>query len=76
VRIPVWIKTIMVSLSNYCLGVYCIHWAVGKYVNLYLESQGYRTNTFSECLIILIISFGLAIGISKIPGRYSKQLVK
>lgn len=63
-------------LSKYTLGVFCIHYGVGRGITMLLTKMEYRTNTFTHCIIIWIICYVIAYFISKMPIKFCKQLVK
>lgn len=65
-RIPMALKKAIISVSKYCFGIFCIHWAVGKYFNFWLENQGLEVNTFKECLLIMVVSLLGSFIITKI----------
>ena len=70
------VRSIIDWFSKYTLGIYCIHWLVGKYMNLFLEKQCIRVNSFRECVVIYVTSLVISVLIGNLSGNIWKQLVK
>ncbi|MDY6419318.1 MAG: acyltransferase [Succinivibrio dextrinosolvens] len=65
-------------LAKYSLGVYCLHFAVGKYWNIFSDLIGRPElkNTIFGCIVIYIVCLVLSYGISKVPTKYARMLVE
>lgn len=63
-------------LAKYTLGVFCIHYGVGRLFTIWLSEKGMKAGTFSQCIVIWIISYALSFIISKIPVKICRQLVQ
>lgn len=69
------ICNIIVKSSKYAMGIFCMHYIVGKILNyIYLKMQ-FNINTFVECIIIYAICIIISFLISKIPAKFCKKLV-
>ena len=75
-NIPLYIKKFINNMSQYSLGVYCIHRLIGKYLIMFLNSQNIIIDGFILCIIIYILSVMLCKVISYIPGRIGEKMVK
>ena len=74
--IPSYIQHVIDNVARYTLGIYCIHWGIGKYLNLFFENVSIRTNTLRECVLIFIISLLISVFIERIPMKFCKKLVR
>ena len=66
-------------LAKYSLGIYCIHFAVGKYWNIFSDLIGKPElkNTILGCIIIYLVCLVLSYVISKLlPTKYARMLVE
>ncbi len=65
-------------LAKYSLGVYCLHFAVGKYWNLFLDvvQKSELKYTIFDCIVIYLICLVLSYVISKIPSKFARMLVE
>lgn len=72
-KIPMILKKTIVWISRYCFGIFCIHWAVGKYFDLWLRNHGLEIKTFKECILIMIVSFLLSICLEQLSNFYCKK---
>ena len=74
--LPGIIKRIIKFFSKYSFGVYCIHWAIGKYMMEFLQQNGIPDRRFMQCVIVLCISYALSWLISLLPFHSVKYLVE
>ena len=65
-------------LAKYSLGVYCLHFAVGKYWNIFSDvvKKSELKNTIFGCIVIYLVCLVLSYVISKIPSKYARMLVE
>lgn len=65
-------------LAKYSLGVYCLHFAIGKYWNVFSDVIGRSElkNTIFGCIVIYLVCLVLSYGISKVPTKYARMLVE
>lgn len=78
--LPCWhfhpvVKKIIKSVASCSYGVYFLHFGIGFAMNAFLSSKGLEVNTFAECVVIFILSYLICFLVSKLPIRYSKELV-
>ncbi len=66
------VKNVIIKLSKYSMGIYCIHMLVGKTCLIFF---GYGSNTFSFAVLVYVISLILCALISLLPWRTAKQIV-
>ena len=70
------ISTIIFYCSNYTMGIFCIHFLIGKLLNDFIFLKlGWKTNAFSGCILIYIICLGLSVVISKVHFNCKKLVV-
>ncbi len=68
-------KRNILLVSRYTLGIYCMHNLVGKLLTAALNKFGVIYDGFLICVVIYILCYGVAWGISKIPNRHLRMLV-
>ena len=68
-------KRIVLFVSRYTLGVYCMHNLIGKLLTSVFNKFGIIFDGFLLCIVIYILCYGIAWGISKIPNRHLRMLV-
>lgn len=69
--LPIKVLGLIKWFARYTPGVFCIHYGIGNLLKL----RG-KTGTFTQCLVIWIISYTVAFLISKIPLKICKRLVE
>ena len=75
-RLPQILSKGICFFSQYSLGVFAIHFMIGKLVNIYVCPRlGWMDNTFRGCILIYIISFLICFLLSKIPYKWCKRMV-
>lgn len=74
-KISVKVKKVLVIISEYTLGIYCMHFGVGQILNGIFTKLNWETGTFVECILIYIICFVNAMIIAKIPLKSFKCIV-
>lgn len=75
-RLSGWIKSAILFVSNYSVGIYCMHRLIGRALNAKIfPALGWATYSFSGCLINFGICLLLAFAISKLPGKWPKRAV-
>ena len=76
-KLPDFIRICIRFLAKYSFGIYCIHYGVGYCWNAVICRRfGWKSGSFVACCAIYLISLLAAYVISRIPGKYSKQLVE
>lgn len=78
-KLSKWIKAPILFLSDYSVGIYCMHRLVGRVLNdakngLFLK-LGWPTYSFLGVFINFGICLLLSFAISKIPGKWPKRAV-
>ncbi len=74
-KLPVAVRVFIDTISEYTMGVFAIHWPLGKLLNMIYREMTGMEKTLWLCVIIFLISWIIAFAISRIPGRFSKMLV-
>lgn len=75
-KLPDTIKSGIVFISKYSMGIYCVHILIGTILNaLILPQTGWQLSTFRECIFIYIISFVISYLIAKLPIKWCKYMV-
>ena len=75
-RLPNKIGDIIIFFSKYCMGIYCIHWGVGRQLNIIWAKLFHVEKTFAMCMAIYMICFVICWLISKVPTKFSRMLVE
>ena len=73
--IPDKIKCILILLSRYTMGIYCMHFMVGRIMKIIYGKMGLRSETFTFCVFIWIACYLFSYLLSLIPGNYMKRIV-
>lgn len=68
-------EKIIIKISQYTLGIYCMHVLVGESLNLFLEIQKISIDKFRIGVTIFVLSYILSWGISKLPIKGIKSFV-
>ena len=81
-RLPAVFSKIVLGVSRYCMGVYCVHLLLGQlmfdfvYKGTKLESNGLRIFTVTQCVVVWVLSYLLCWIFSKIPLKFCKRVVE
>ncbi len=75
-NLPGIIKRIILFLSRFTFGVFCIHWAVGKYMMEIMKQHDIIAGTFPQCVAIMGISYVILWLFSLLPLRCVQYLVE
>jgi len=75
------VKNIIRHAAKYTLGIYCMHRLVEKLLHIsgaaaLLQNIHIAADSFIFCLIVYIVSYLLAVLISRIPAKLCRQLVE
>lgn len=73
--LPSKILILFEELSKYTLGVYCVHWNVGKILLAVNSAIGFELRGKGLALFIYIISFLVIYMLSKIPSKFIKKVI-
>lgn len=71
--IPIVLRKTVVWISRYCFSIFCVHWAVGKYFDFWLENNGLEIKTFKECILIMVVSLLLSICLERLSNFCCKE---
>ncbi len=72
--LPLKIKKILLFMSQYTMGIYCMHRLVAYFLMEIYERLSFQTKTFYMCIVIYVVSFILCFCFVQIPVRKVKQL--
>lgn len=75
-KAPEGIRRVIMTLSRYTLGIYCMHRLVAYFVYLIYDKIGLEKYTFSMCILIYIICYIISAVIAKIPVKWCRLLVE
>ena len=75
-RMVVTHKKIILLLSKYTLGIYCMHKLVGIILDNIMNRYNIEINSCILCLIIYIICYCIAIVMAKIPIKICRDIVE
>ena len=75
-KLPGSIKRVIHTMSEYTLGVFAIHWPLGRFINMAYKELTGSERSLTLCVIIYLICWILAYIIGRLPGRLSSMLVK
>jgi surface polysaccharide O-acyltransferase-like enzyme len=73
--IPQTIKKMIIGISKYTLGIYCIHLLVIHYLNYIMDSIGITMYRYLPSVIAFLLSLLLSYLIALLPFHLSKKLV-
>ena len=73
---PVKVKNIILVISRYTLGIYCMHRMTGTFMRLFLERLGIESGTFLLCVLNYIVCYFISAFIAAFPGKLCRQLVE
>ena len=74
--LPKWIKNTLKFVSDYTLGIFAIHWPLGKIFDIFYERATNTSHSLTECVIIFVLSFVIVYLIGRLPGKLPKMLVR
>ena len=69
-------RLIIKWVTSFTLGIYCLHYILGWYIEYLFVSWGLPTGTILICVPIYLISYLICYLISLIPCKYTKMLVR
>ena len=75
-KLPDFLKKPLKLISDHTLGIFAIHWPMGKIFDILYEKVTGTSYTLTECFVIFLISFAISYIIGKLPGRFPKMLVR
>ena len=75
-KLPVAICERIHGITDFTLGIYCMHRLVGLILVRVLEQLGIETGTFLMCCYVYVICYMCCLAVSKIPISAAKLLVK
>lgn len=65
-KLPEKILKFIKFITKYTLGIYCMHWGIGKIIDYLFTKNDLYVNSFVVCIIIYVICFCFSYLISKI----------
>ena len=71
--LPLTLKKIILIITDYSLGIYCIHRLINTLLNVFIPSL--TIQSFERCILIYILSYLVCHLIHLIPNKYCKSLV-
>lgn len=75
-RAGIMVKKALKLLSKYSFGLFCIHMGVGRLLEgVVFFRFNIKWGSFTECILIYLVSLILAYLIGRIPGDFFKKLV-
>lgn len=74
-KITAKVQKIIIYVSGYSLGIYCMHYIVGSIINSIFSKLSWEIGTVSECVVIYGVCLIGAICISKIPLKCCKDII-
>ena len=74
-KLPAVFKKGIAVVSQYTLGIYCMHNLIGKFLTILIDKTGIHVNGFVLCVIIYVLCYGMSWCIAKIPNRHIRMLV-
>ena len=69
------VEELIVKISRYTLGIYCMHVLIGECIILFLSNHKIEINRFLIGIVIFILCYILCYGIVKIPIKGIKNIV-
>ncbi len=77
-NLPDVLKRIILVITKYTMGVYCMHRLVANVLILIFEKMQITmaTNTFTFCILVYVVCYGISALLALIPLKLSKQLVE
>lgn len=74
-HIPQRIQKFINFISSYSMGIYCVHFLVGRFIKEIMDEHEIQRGAIVDVLIIYFCSFLIAFLISTIPNKWCKKLV-
>ena len=68
-------KRIIEIISRYTLGIYCMHFIVGRVVAKGFQHFGFEENMFAICICIYVLCYILSMIIARIPDGWGRKIV-
>ena len=75
-KLPELLKKPLKLVSDHTLGIFAIHWPLGKIFDIFYEKIMGTSYTLTECFVIFLISFAISYIIGRLPGKLPKMLVR
>lgn len=75
-KLPTVLSNVIVIISRYTLGIYCMHNLIGRFIKSIFGRLGRESETFFMCVIVYVTCYIIAFMISRIPIKLCKQLVE
>lgn len=69
-------KDVIRNVSDYTLGIYCVHRLVATFLFHALKLVGITGRTFLLCLLLYVCSYFVSFLLAKLPWKWSRLLVK
>lgn len=70
------VEKIIIKLSQYTMGIYCIHILIGECLILILDVYSIVINGFYRAVIVCIISYIICWGLVKIPIKRIRNIIQ
>jgi len=75
--LPVLIRKIISEIGHYTVGVYCVHMIVGLGLQYLIDTNGiYGRRTLRFCTVCFAACLVIVYGISRLPWKWCKEIVK
>lgn len=74
--LPTAVLNVIKNISQYTMGIYCLHFLVGTIINQLYMSKGIETYTITECILIFAICFIICFALSKTKIKYVEMMIK
>ena len=74
-KLPQKVKNILKFLTQYTLGIYCMHRIIADFLKLIFSKLDISIDSFLLCIITYICGFFVSFLMYKIPTKFFKQLV-
>ena len=74
-KLPQKVKSVLRFITQYTLGIYCMHRIVAEFLKLLFPKIGINIDSFVLCIITYIAGFIISFLMCKIPTRFSRELV-
>ena len=83
-RMPAMFSKIVLGVSKYCMGVYCMHLLLGQLMFDFVfrgaktatKHGDLRIFTVVQCLVVWVVSYILCWLIAKIPAKFFRRIVE
>ena len=75
-KLPTAVMKIIMVLSRYTFGIYCMHNLVGRFMKTIFSMFGIQSETLFMCVVVYATCYIISFMISKIPIKLCRQLVE